>query len=91
MRWEQIYPQYGHSVKPLLLMSDKYKARQAEMGAKNRMSLFSDDFADITRDEEIAALAEQHKYDRAYICQGWSLYRRKTKEWLEALWTQYEP
>lgn len=35
MRWEQIYPEFGHSVKPLLLMSDKYKARQAEWAQRS--------------------------------------------------------
>jgi hypothetical protein len=30
MRWEQVYPENGHATKPLLLMSDKYRARQAE-------------------------------------------------------------
>ena len=32
--WQQVFPQYGHSVIPLLLLSDKYKAQQEEWKKK---------------------------------------------------------
>ena len=56
------------------------------------MGLFSDDFGTINTDEELASMQNQFPfYDPAYICQAAVSTRIKTKEWMEKLWTEYEP
>ena len=55
------------------------------------MKLFSEDIGSVKTDEELAMLQKQFPhYDLGYICQSAAIQRRKTKAWMENLWTQYE-
>jgi hypothetical protein len=62
------------------------------MEKENDMKLFSDNFPEITTDADFVALKKKFPaYDAGYICQGaWTL-RKQTREWMEIMWTQYEP
>ncbi|MDB5188057.1 MAG: hypothetical protein JWO50_577 [Candidatus Kaiserbacteria bacterium] len=56
------------------------------------MKLFSEHFAELKSDEQLEALhMEFPQYDIAYLVQGAYGLRRHTKEWMESMWTLYEP
>ena len=56
------------------------------------MKLFSETFSEVNSDEDLDSLAKQFPdYDRGYLCQATYGLRKKTKDWMEELWKQYEP
>src|SRR5882757_1264405 len=56
------------------------------------MRLFQHDFGDIRTDEELEDVLKRFSaFDPGYICQAGIVHRRKTKEWMEDLWQEFEP
>jgi hypothetical protein len=54
--------------------------------------LFTKDFGIARNDSELKKIQENNKeYDPAYVTASCAFDRKKTKEWLEDLWSKYQP